>query len=603
MPANLNFILAAQDRLLEKLSVMARHRRDSHNPYRGEDLFGYLSSSSRENTQASITFFTLLLRCLRSWARMFATGPDGRTSEYARVYEVLVREGVWFGDQDDAVPSLRENDIGSVKAIAKKLQEQMGTGASRESLATTAAQLSECKRQMDQIIEARMSNPSSEEEINMLLDTSCEISQVLDQYQTLLAASKPPQPFFIEERKQAIGDIDLRIVQLQAEVSDARNQLFEKQTNAQGIKSADQIRKEARATILSLREMHETALADISHEAVEDEKLLPGLQARVNELMAHVDHAKMRHDAKLKDLEKLQNQLLGLKSANAEMRERLRIKGISVEMPADYSGFLTQRNAEPDAEQVAVRSAGIAVNIPEYRHLCYARDGLLYRNEDLEAGFELKLSGLEGKFRVTLVNKGQEILQRLELVVSNEPIDGIRIETEHLAPSDLAAHAKVFRIFSISVFRAFKSVPHLILSYEFHANPRILTLRLPIIYPLFITPLDFPLDRVLSNWEGLSEWQAVVQLPRLLPAIKSMADVAAAVCFQRNFCVLTNREFSELGKGEVMCLGQINQFLTWTRITVKPSEGHVGAQVVVRCRNLESRTCLLNTLVEFLGQN
>ena len=603
MPANLNFILAAQDRLLEKLSVMARHRRDSHNPYRGEDLFGYLSSSSRENTQASISFFTLLLRCLRSWASMFATGPDGRTSEYARVYEVLVREGVWFGDQNDAVPNRRENDIGSVRAIARKLQEQMDTGASRDSLATTAAQLSEYKRQMDQTIEARMSNPSSEEEINMLLDTSHEISQVLAHYQALLAASKPPQPFFIEARKQVVGDIDLRIAKLQAEISDARNQLFEKQINAQGVKSAGQIRKEAQAKIQSLREMHETALADITHEAAEDEKQLPGLQARINELMAHVDHAQMRHNLKLKELEKRQNQLFGLKTANADLRERLRNKGISVEMPEDYSGFLTQRNAEPVAEQVAVRSAGTAVNIPEYRHLCYARDGLLYRNEDLEAGFELKLSGLEGKFRVTLVNKGQEILKKLELVVNNEEIDGIRIETEALAPCDLAAHAKVHRIFSISVFRAFKSVHHLILSYEVHANPSILTLRLPIIYPLFITPLNFPLDRVLANWEGLSEWQAVVQLPRLISTIKSMAELASAACFQRNFVVLTNREFSELGKGELMCLGQINQFLAWTRITVKTSEGQVGAQVVVRCRNLESRTCLLNTLVEFLGQN
>lgn len=582
---------------------MARHRRDSHNPYRGEDLFGYLSSSSRENTQASISFFMLLLRCLRSWAAKFAIAPDGRPSEYIRVYEVLVREGVWFGDHEDDIPNRRGIDIEPVKAMARRLQEQMGTGASRDTLSTTASQLTQFKLQIDQTIEAKMTNPSSEEEINMLLDTSHEISQLLDQYQALIADNKPHQPFFIEERKLGVSDIDRRIDKLHTEISDARNQLFEKQTNAQGFKSAEQIRKETQAKIQSLREMHETALAEITHEAVEDEKLLPGLQARINELMANVDHAKMRYDAKLKDLEKLQNQLLGLKNANMDLRERLRNKGISVEMQGDYSGFFTQRDSEPVAELVANRNAGIAVNVPEYRHLCYARDGLLYRNEDLEALFELKLSGLEGKFRVTLVNKGQDILHRLELVLSNEPIDGIRIETESLAPSDLAAHAKIYRLFSISVFRAFKSVPHLILSYEFHGTPRILTLRLPIIYPLFITPLNFPLDRVLANWEGLSEWQAVAQLPRLIPTIKSMTDVGNAVCFQRNFVLLTNREFSELGKGEVMGLGQINQFLVWTRITVKISEGQTGAQVTVRCRNLESRTCLLNTLVEFLGQN
>ena len=92
-------------------------------------------------------------------------------------------------------------------------------------------------------------------------------------------------------------------------------------------------------------------------------------------------------------------------------------------------------------------------------------------------------------------------------------------------------------------------------------------------------------------------------LPVLHSALKRMADVCVAAVFQRNFVALTSRELREVGKGEVMCLGQVNQFLVWTRITVRANEGQIGAQVVVRCRNLESRTCLLNTLVQFLGQN
>lgn len=589
-----------QDRLLPKLSVFARHRRDSHSPFRGEDLFGYLSSSSRENTQASITFFTLLLQCLRSWASQFAIGPDGLPSDYSRVYEVLVKEGVWFGDQ--AEPGFRpmELDIEAVRTAARKLQEQAEKAVNRESGAALAMQLGKYKDEIVRTIEKRTNNPTSEQEMNLLLDISHEVSQALDRYESL---SKPQQPLFLEERKSAPADIDFRLSQLQREVTDARNQLFERQTNAQGIKSPEQVRKETSEKLESLREEHETALAKITYEAVQGENQLPGLQQRINELMAQVDHAKMRHDLKLKDLENLQNQRLMLRAGNASMRERLKKAGISAENPEDYSAFLTQRDTESVAVQMAPRSPEKAVNLQEFRHLCYVRDGLLYRNEELDAVFEMKLSNLEGRFRVTLVNKSPEVLKSLELVLSNEQIEGLRIETQPLAPSDLATSAKIYRLFSISVSRAFQTVPNVLLSYTFQSTSRLFTLHLPIIYPLFITPLQFPLERVIANWEGLSEWEACAFLPVLHPALKKMADVGLAAVFQQNFVVLTNRELQDLDRGEVMCLGQINQFLVWTRIEVRMREGQAGAQVVVRCRNLDSRTCLLNTLVRFLGRN
>lgn len=515
----------------------------------------------------------------------------------------MVQEGVWFGDQAKAVPRKSELDVETVRGIARKLQEQVEAGASKESSAALAAQLGRYKAEIEQTIEKRINGPSSEQEVNLLLITALEVSQALDRFQSLSSPSKPHQPLFLEERKSAPVDIDFRLSQLQKEITDTRNQLFEKQTNAQGIKSPEQIRKETSEKLESLREAHEIALANITHGAMEDEKQLPGLQQRINELMAQVDHARMRHDSRLKDLEKLQNQLLNLKTRNASMRERLKQQGIATGNAEDYSGFLTQRRVESVAGEMAARSPGSVLNAQEFRNLCYVRDGLLYGNEELDVLFEMKLNNLEGKFRITLENKRPEVLQGLELVLSNEQIEGLRIETQPLAPSDLAGNAKIYRLFSISVSRAFQTVPNILLSYSFQSTSRLLTLRLPIIYPLFITPLNFPLDRVIANWEGLSEWEASVYLPVLHSALKRMADVCVAAVFQRNFVALTSRELREVGKGEVMCLGQVNQFLVWTRITVRANEGQIGAQVVVRCRNLESRTCLLNTLVQFLGQN
>ena len=606
-PDNTNFVLTVQSRLLSRLTVLARHRRDSRNPSRGEDLFGYVSSSSPENTQASVNFLKLLLLCLRYWAEIFHLGPDGQPSAYTIQYDILVREGVWFEDLDDSRQSLTPSnrflsDIHTVHAAVADFQDRLTHHSDPSSLTPLLSQLRQYHIQINQTIQDRLSNPTSELELNQLLDTSDRLSQALTLYQQSVS---PPahQPMFLEERKSVPPDIDRRISDLQTLITDTRNQLFAKQTMAQGIKSAEQIRKETDEKIHALKEEHEGKMAEIMHEEVQSERIMPGLQQKVNELMAQVDHARMKLDCKLKEMEKMQNQLLNLKYGNEELKKKLGKLGVETEK-IDYSGFFTQRNSE-EAGKIPVmqRKSGEICNLQEFRHLCYTRDGILYQNSVIDVNFELKMSNLEGKFRITLVNKGQEALERLELVASEMFSEGILLETQPLAPVDLAIRAKIYRIFSISVSRAFQSAPNLVLSYVSRGEEQTYTLKLPIIYPLFVAPLNFPVERVVANWEGLREWEAVAEVQRLHPALRSMGDVMNAARFQGNFVVLTYRELSELGRGEILCLGQLNQFLAWVRIAIINENEQVGAKVTVRCRNLESRNCLLSILTEFLGQN
>ena len=86
----------AAEKLLSRLTIFARYRKDDKSATRGAGIFGPNSGQSQEAITASIEFLSLLLTGIRAWAKAFEKMSDGSISPYQRAYLQLVKEGVQF---------------------------------------------------------------------------------------------------------------------------------------------------------------------------------------------------------------------------------------------------------------------------------------------------------------------------------------------------------------------------------------------------------------------------------------------------------------------------------------------------------------------------
>ena len=96
MTGNTDFLLFAGKKVMQRFTILARHKKNVLDENRGSDLFGNLSIQSSEAAQASAEFLKVLLTSIRAWAHQFGTGPDNQPSVFYKAYKTLEAEGVKF---------------------------------------------------------------------------------------------------------------------------------------------------------------------------------------------------------------------------------------------------------------------------------------------------------------------------------------------------------------------------------------------------------------------------------------------------------------------------------------------------------------------------
>ncbi len=97
-----------EKKIMSRLGVFARHRKDSNDLERGVSLFGKTA-----NHKASADFLKLLLLYLQAWAARFPMYPAsvsgnlvGKQTEIAKIYQALVKEKVTFPSEAVVMQSL-----------------------------------------------------------------------------------------------------------------------------------------------------------------------------------------------------------------------------------------------------------------------------------------------------------------------------------------------------------------------------------------------------------------------------------------------------------------------------------------------------------------
>jgi len=96
MTGNTEFLVFASKKVMQRFTILARHKKLLMDDNRGGDLFGSMSAQSSEATQASVDFLRTLLISIRAWAHQFGSGPDGQPSAFFKAYKSLEAERVKF---------------------------------------------------------------------------------------------------------------------------------------------------------------------------------------------------------------------------------------------------------------------------------------------------------------------------------------------------------------------------------------------------------------------------------------------------------------------------------------------------------------------------
>jgi len=90
---NTVFLLYVAKKMLSRLVVFGKYRKEDPNPLRGATMF---NSQSPEGMQASSEFLQLLLNALKTWASRYGKNTDGSPSLFLKAYSQLQREKVDF---------------------------------------------------------------------------------------------------------------------------------------------------------------------------------------------------------------------------------------------------------------------------------------------------------------------------------------------------------------------------------------------------------------------------------------------------------------------------------------------------------------------------
>lgn len=184
MRRNAVFALEVARKLLLKLEILAKFRKESRDVNRGSAIFGAVSS---DDQRISAEFLKFLLKSLRTWGQIYRSESDPTLSTFYRTYTSLVTEGVSF--PEDIEGSLPLFDLDEFQTQLNRLELTLRSGVYGSVYDNLAVELKAKYRELEAVI-ITMRGKSSETTIKRYLDVQRKAGSIFEQYDQMKYSSQ-----------------------------------------------------------------------------------------------------------------------------------------------------------------------------------------------------------------------------------------------------------------------------------------------------------------------------------------------------------------------------------------------------------------------------
>lgn len=201
MVGNVHFLLFAGKKIMERLGILASHKKELSIEMRAESLFGKNSSNTSENRTASLNFLNCLLDYIKSWASEFGKAPDKSDSAFFTTYNKLKESGVRFPvkqpgrvQREEKKNSKTLSFLEQVEGILKLLEDSEDENMNKEY----REMLRVHKTTVENALQDAM-NHNNSNDIEVLLAVMDKITEALDSkklYPRLSEGKRGGQNFF-----------------------------------------------------------------------------------------------------------------------------------------------------------------------------------------------------------------------------------------------------------------------------------------------------------------------------------------------------------------------------------------------------------------------
>lgn len=227
-----------------------------------------------------------------------------------------------------------------------------------------------------------------------------------------------------------------------------------------------------------------------------------------------------------------------------------------------------------------------ADNELQWRESLGQKRGLLYRDEEVEAGYRSVLCGPEGTVLVYVVNRGSEELAAVEIEAEAGSGYALTVALRKL-PQHFQHNSQIDVLLSFACFEPFTSSPMLRLRYRHPAGPRQLLLKLPLTCVDLIRPLSSP-SHVEAMWSALASCEVTQELSGLERF--TLEDIKELAQFHGSFSLFSRQEVGCLDSASFLSGGQL---LDCPVLCLFHFTNMDQCTVAVRCAHKELRTAVL----------
>ena len=175
-----------------------------------------------------------------------------------------------------------------------------------------------------------------------------------------------------------------------------------------------------------------------------------------------------------------------------------------------------------------------------YEKLCYAREGVLYEDVQIQMGIKSEYHGHEGRLAVFIGNKMSAPLTSFTATLHVQDTDALSVSFLKMPPSTIASRTQVQQLLTVECKKMFNQSPLLSVSFLAGAHQSV-TVRLPVVTTKFFEPVK------LGPSDFFERWKIIGGPPREAQLVFPISlDSSGQVDTARNKAVVAGHSFDIL---------------------------------------------------------
>lgn len=520
MVNNYQFLTFAQKKILDRLTILARHKKQIPSNDRGEDIFGAVGNSSDENKEASKRFLVFLLDRIKAWNMAYGRTSDGKISRYGNSYQTLVKENVTFPDPPIRSQSVNIKDQPSPKSEAGR----------RSSIQTP-----------------RSSRPKN----SSAVDLKAEIENLLNVFSEMIS--------FPDTQREMIDELARNLTLKQKEL-ESSIQISMNSDNKQEIV----LLLEINDRITSALSVYKDTKKKANLESNQDVRPLPGATLSIygnqhsnsekefQELKNKVNFFKNLYQVKDQEytsLKKINEDLRNQLEQRDEMIRQLSKNGVSsliIPREEAYSQALPDIISGPNED--------LSENLELFIKCNRTNRGIIYEDEDLQIGIQVSKQEDNVLGYIYFGNKSAHPITVLNTEISHHSQDSISITLNQTYSSDVTTQgSQANRNIRAKLLIPTGKIPKMIINLT-QGHQKQISLSLPITMARFLNSLQVSHQEIWNIWQRLAMYQRESHLKTR--KIKSVKKIAKDLSFNGAFNLCTAEEISELRYNQILGAGE-----------------------------------------------